>query len=69
MVVVDAILLDLVAVNTPTKDASVGNAVANGRECNEREIDGKEGRSDKGHISRLYRLAAVVMVVVEQSYG
>ena len=51
--VVDAILLDLVAVNTPTKDASVGNAVANGRECNGREIDGKEGRSDKGHISRL----------------
>ena len=64
----DAILLDLVVVNTPTKDTLAGNVV-NSREFNGSEIDGKEGQSDKRHVSRLYRWAAVVTVVVKESYG
>ena len=44
------IVLDLVAMNTPTEGAKAENTVANSRGCNGREINGKERRSDGGHI-------------------
>ena len=42
MVVVDMIVLDLVAMNTPIEGATAKHAVADSRGCSGREINGKE---------------------------
>ena len=47
----EMIVLDLVAMNTPTEGVTAENTVVDGGGCNGREINGKEGRSNGRHIS------------------
>ena len=49
--VMDMIVLELGAINTPIEEATAENTVVDSRGCNGREINGKEGRSNGGHIS------------------